>query len=139
MFTVDAVDTAISLSGTFSGTSSTFIRNGMDSGRYYYDAYLVTPQVSAEHIFYTGSDMDMYGYLYSNSFSPSQTVTNLQIEDDDSAGDYQFQLSFFLEANTNYIVVATTYDPRITGSYTFTMFGPGSTTLTRLNPSMSTN
>ena len=130
---VDVVTAEIRLSGVLDETSTTFNSDDYPDDLHYYDAYIVMPQVSADHEFYSTSDLDTYGYLYRDSFNQTQRRRNLQTEDNDSGGNSQFLFTFWLEASTSYIVIVSTYSAWETGAYTLTMSGPDSTTMTRLD------
>lgn len=54
-------------------------------------------------------------------------------EDDDSAGDRQFRLNQTLEANVNYYLIVTTFDPLVFGKFKLHISGPTALNLTHLS------
>jgi hypothetical protein len=70
--------------------------------------------------------MDTYGYLYNNSFNSSFPNQNVLLADDDDGGDSQFGLISFLQSSAAYVVVATTYATKVTGTFLIVATGPGS-------------
>ncbi|CAF1409433.1 unnamed protein product [Adineta ricciae] len=103
--------------------SRKYIRRSASTTHTYYEAYRVTVSINGCYIFTSSSQVDTYGYLYSDSFSPIDTRQNLIIENDDDGGNGQFQFETTLETNRTYILVATTYRENITGEYRLIISG----------------
>ncbi|CAF3404586.1 unnamed protein product [Rotaria socialis] len=91
---------------------------------YYYEAILVNVSAASNVTIMSKSNVNTYGYIYENSFDPSDSSLNLLVEDDNSGDNEQFQLSAFLQPSTIYILVATTSYPYVMG--TFSIIATGS-------------
>jgi hypothetical protein len=98
------------------------------SSNYYYEAVQVRVSTSGTFSLISKSSIDTYGYLYNSSFNPLSPSSNLIVQDDDGAGNGQFNLKTFLESRLIYILVATTFDPRKIGSFSVSASGSGSVT-----------
>ena len=83
---------------------------------FYYEAIQVNVSITGTYTLKSNSTMETYGYLYIHSFSSSNILNNLLIEDDDSGNDNQFQIKYVLQQNIQYVLVVTTYRSRVTGS-----------------------
>ncbi|CAF2968431.1 unnamed protein product, partial [Rotaria sp. Silwood2] len=75
------------------------------------------------YIFKSYSNVDAYGYFYTNSFNPSDTTINLLAEDDESGGYGQFLIRYWLQSSQTYVLVFTTYVPRITAAFSIIATG----------------
>lgn len=104
-------------------SSPSYDRTG-SSGVYYYEAIQVNVSMTGSYTIRSVSNVDTYGYLYVNSFNPSNTALNLITQDDDSAGNLQFLMQSSLQSTNRYILVVTTYSVRMTASYSVTVTGP---------------
>ncbi len=77
------------------------------------------------YTFKTSSSIaDTYGYLYQGNFYPTYPSYNIVTQDDDAAGNGQFQLTATLRSDITYILVFTTYQPNNTGSFSIVASGP---------------
>ncbi len=126
------------------GTGPTYNRAAslttLAGGAYYYRALSFTVSTTgAYNLFMTNaalsSGTDAFYNLYQNSFDSSNAITNIIAFDDDSNGGfgspYQPRIaSFTLNAGTTYILVGTTYDPGVTGTFTDNIQGPGTVSAT---------
>ncbi|CAF2710385.1 unnamed protein product [Rotaria sp. Silwood2] len=119
----------VTYSSTWTTSSRKFIRRGQTTANYYYETYQVNVSTAGYYRFKSSSSLDTYGYLYINNFLPSSTSLNLLGEDDDNGLNSQFQFTFYLQPNTVYILVATTYSEGITGPYTVIVSGATRVTL----------
>ena len=111
-------------SSALTTTSPKFARTGSGSALFYYEAIQVTISVTGNYTFRSNSNTDMYGYFYFNSFNPLNPLLNLLTSNDDSGGNFQFLLTTYLQTGTIYILVATTYSPSVTTSFSITRSGP---------------
>jgi hypothetical protein len=103
----------------------------MQTGYFYYQAIQVTVAVGGSYTFTSNSLFDAYGYLYNGFFDPLYPSQNLIASDDDSGGgNGQFQISRSLQSGRIYILVVTTYNTGITGSFTIRATGPASAAMT---------
>ena len=94
------------------------------SGRYYYEAVLVTVPLNGNYTFISSTNQDMYGYFYNNNFDPNNTGSNLIASNDDGGGNLQFLLTVSLQVGRTYILVVTTYSPSVTTSFAIIASGP---------------
>ncbi|CAF2531012.1 unnamed protein product [Rotaria sp. Silwood2] len=120
-----------SYSSILSSDSSTFTRNG-SSGLFYYEAIQVTVNTTGNYTFRSNCAVDSYGYLYVNNFNAYDVSSNLVICDDDVGGNLQFLIGFTLQAGTTYILIFTTYSPRMTTPFTVNVAGPERLNLVRI-------
>ena len=95
--------------------------------------------MSGYYAFVSNSSIDTYGYLYNGTFDPYQPTLNLLQQNDDSGGNNQFLINASLVNTGSYTLVATTYSPNRTAS--FSVIGSstaGMITLIRLNITVTT-
>ncbi|CAF5008754.1 unnamed protein product, partial [Rotaria sp. Silwood1] len=116
-------------SSAWTTNSRKFLRYGGRTANYYYETYQVNVSTAGYYRFKSSSSIDTYGYLYVNNFLPSSTSLNFLVEDDDTGSNSQFQFTLYLQPNTVYILVATTYYENVTGSYTVIASGATRVTL----------
>jgi hypothetical protein len=82
----------------------------------------------------SSSSFDSYGCLYDGSFNPLYPSQGLITTDDDGAGSGQFQIDRSLQSGRTYILVVTTYNIGITGSFTIRAGGPASVYMMAYTP-----
>ena len=106
-------------------TTSTekYSRYGASGSNYYYEVYRIIIPRTGSYIFRSNSSIDIYGYFYSSVFHPDHSYLNLMADDDNSAGDRQFQLQMYLRGGFAYELVVTTSSENATGSYSVTVLG----------------
>jgi hypothetical protein len=100
---------------------------------FYYEALKINVPISGYYSISSNSNMDIYGYLYNNSFNPLFPPQNLLTANDDGAGNLQFQLTYHLQSTVVYIVVATTYSKNVTGNFSINATGPASLNIFQIN------
>jgi hypothetical protein len=100
---------------------------------YYYEAIKVTVATAGHYSLMSKSNFDIYGYIYSNTFDPSDPSVNLLSYDDDSGTDQEFKLVIFLQPGSTYVLVVTTFSPHVTGRLSIIATGPASVSLIRAN------
>ena len=113
---------------------------------YFYESFHVRVPIYGEYRFTSFSDYNTMAYLYNGTFFPSSPLVNYYAEDDNSAGDRQFQLTVYLRPNITYTLVVTTYWSNATGAYTLVASGVNrvtlipliNTTTTTTTPTVST-
>ncbi len=88
--------------------------------------------------FTSSSLFDSYGCLYDGSFNPLYPLHNLITTDDEGGGNMQFQIGRSLQSGRIYILVVTTYNTGITGSFTIRAGGPASVYMTSITPATPT-
>ncbi|CAF3810862.1 unnamed protein product [Adineta steineri] len=114
---------------------STYSRTGCDLSNHYYEAIQMHVNDSRYYTLNSDSSIDTYGYMYTDSFYPTGRFTNLIMKDDESFGEHQFEMRTFLRSTTANILVITTYDPNVTGSFSIIVSGINNITFERLNTS----
>jgi hypothetical protein len=110
--------------------SQTYLRN--DHGEevnYYYEAIQVNVVENGYYTLASMSAVNTIGYIYMNNFNSSNPIENFLSQDDYSCGGNQFKLITYLQANTTYILVVTTYVPKETGQFSILAFGPNNVRL----------
>ncbi len=98
--------------------------NSSSYGQYYYDQIEIFISQNGFYQFQSQSSINMFAYFYQNSFNSTNINSNLLTYDDDSGGNYQFYFRIFLNSDTNYILVATTYNNNTLGSFYIYATGP---------------
>ncbi|CAF2956065.1 unnamed protein product, partial [Rotaria sp. Silwood2] len=119
-------------SSTLNSDSSTFTRNG-SSGTFYYEAIQVTVNRTGNYTLRSNCATDTYGYLYVNNFNSYDVSSNLVKCDDDAGGNFQFSMTYTLQAGTTYILVFTTYSSNVMTPFSINVVGPTSVSLRRMN------
>jgi hypothetical protein len=99
-------------------------------GNFYYEAQTVSVDTNGKYHFSSKSDIDTYGYIYINSFDPSNPRRNLLDENNDSGEKKQFKLKIHLQSRAKYILVTTTNSPGVIGSFLIIASGPKSVNFT---------
>lgn len=128
--------TTTSRYGYLSSSNPTFSRPNGYSSHYYYDTIDVTIYTSGTYTFKSGNSFStsIYGCLYRGSFYPNSPSLN-QIECDQySGGSSQFLLRENLYSSIKYILVVTTTMSYTTGSYSITVEGPSSVSMSITTP-----
>ena len=95
----------------------------------------MTTYTSGAYTFKSSSSIDTYGCFYQGSFDPSRPSQNLVTCDDDSGGGTQFLFNATLYYGQTYILVVTTFNPRVIGAYSVIAMGPGTVYMTSITPS----
>ncbi|CAF4231471.1 unnamed protein product [Rotaria socialis] len=108
----------------WTNNSSTYRRINSSISSYYYETYEIDVVVASNYSFSTKSQIDTYGYIYNNSFHPTNPSLNLLIEDDNGDGNKQFRFKAFLIPWTKYILVVTTFSPNTLGAFQIVVTGP---------------
>jgi hypothetical protein len=102
----------------------------LSSEYYYYDAIQVDVSRAGIYLIESHSLIDIYGYIYEDSFNPSNPNWNLLSYDDDSGENRQFKLTIFLRPKITYILIVTTFRRNSTGTFTVNASGPKSVIFT---------
>ena len=108
--------------------SDMYSRDQCQSSDYYYQALRFDVEMSGIYRFQSGSKIYMYGYLYRDTFDPSQPAQNLLLENGRICSTGILWLNAFLSSNATYILVATTDVPARTGVFTIYAFGAANIT-----------
>ncbi|CAF1025261.1 unnamed protein product [Adineta ricciae] len=72
--------------------------------------------------------IDLYGYLYNGQFNRTSPLMNLRKGDDNTAGSQQFYIGDYLFSLV-YVLVVTTFEPNVTGSFSVSITGPATVTI----------
>jgi hypothetical protein len=100
---------------------------------YYYEAIQVEVLESGCYNLVSNGTIDMYGFIYKDYFNPVAPTANfLPVSVLDYDGD-QFELQTSLLINTKYILVMTTFYPKVTGVFSVIANGPNSVTFDRIS------
>jgi hypothetical protein len=105
---------------------------------YYYETILVNVSQAGDFTIMSQSSINTYGYIYENSFDPSDTSLNLLTEDDNSGSDDQFKLKAFLRPSIIYVLVVTTFAPHVTGKLSIIASGTSFISLNRVSSHQTT-
>ena len=128
-----ATETSI-YSGSLTSSSPMFTRPEIFLGYYYYQANQVAIACSGNYSFISNSSVNMYGYLYLDSFDPSNPAKNLISSDGGSAIDRQFRLSVHLIKEFVYLLIVTTYNHYVTAGFSVIISGPSLVIVTAFTP-----
>jgi hypothetical protein len=94
------------------------------SGKYYYEAIKISVPDTGYYSFGSESEINTYGYLYSNSFNPLNIEENLITGNDDATQNLQFYVQHRLTSTKTYILVVTTNEQMVRGSFLIFSYGP---------------
>ncbi|CAF0923840.1 unnamed protein product [Adineta steineri] len=115
---------ASNYSSALTTNSSRFCRTGNCSASiYYYQAIQLNVSTTGTYTILCSSTIDTYGYLYNNTFNSSTLSLNQIASDDDSGGNSQFMFLILLQAVGKYILIVTTYNQNVTGSFSIISTG----------------
>ena len=119
---------------TLTSTSSSYCRvESCPGGLYYYETIKINVYTSGNYSIRSNSSLDTFGYLYNSTFDLTYPSENLLQSNDDGSGSRQFLLSQVLQTMNDYILVATTFDPAITGVFAIIVKGPAAVSLSLIN------
>jgi len=113
-------------------SSSKYSRDAME-GNYYYEAVQVNVLQNGKYTLASDSTMNTYGYIYNDTFDPLNPSKNLIHEDDSSECNGQFKLVIDLQKQMKYILVVTTNNPNVIGSFSILALGPNNVTVQNLS------
>lgn len=99
----------------------------------YYEALEITVAKQGQHVLWSESNIDTYGYLYKNDFNPLKPVRNLLLEHDGNCNNGQFKLVINLEINIRYVLIVTTHHPNTTGNVSVFISGPKNVTVNHIS------
>ncbi len=77
--------------------------------------------------------MDVYGFIYRNTFNPLDPAENLLPADVESSSNFQFRLNIHLSGGMTYVLVMTTYRLKETGTFSIIVLGTNEVILKRLS------
>lgn len=117
---------------SLTASSQNYSRDVGTGSGYYYQAIEILVPVSGTYTFQsaTVTSLDTHGYLYQGNFYPTYPQYNKLADDDDGVtGTRNFRLTVALRSDIKYIVVATTHQARMTGSFLVDATGPATVTM----------
>ena len=94
------------------------------SQNYFYEAIQVSVLNRATYTFIGKSSINTYGYIYDDYFDDHDLNRNLISKANNSDGNGEFKMTTLLQPGHRYILVATTYNPEVTGEFSVVCFGP---------------
>jgi hypothetical protein len=101
---------------------------------FYYETFEVKVPEIRYYTILSSSDIDIYGYIYENTFNPLNTTENLLTSDDNGDNsDSQFKIEIPLYIDTTYILVVTTASPKQLGEINIILLGLTNVTVERLS------
>jgi len=114
--------------GTTVGLEQTFQRPegagpGLADGDFLYDAFEFSTDSGGLYVFLSEQDYDGYVHLYEAPFDPTQPLVNLVAGNDDTEF-FTSGFSLLLPANTNYVLVTSSFLPGDSGTFTNTITPP---------------
>ncbi|CAF1020086.1 unnamed protein product [Adineta steineri] len=111
-------------------------RTVCDDSNYYYETIEINVVTDGFYIIASNSSVDIYGYVYNNSFNPFNPSVNLILSNIFGCGA-GFQLTVNLVVNITYILVVTSWKENMTGSFSIIVSGPTNTSVTRITYSFN--
>ncbi len=114
-------------------TSNQIYSRNCDKQNLYYESIQVKVIKSGYYSFGSHSSMDVYGFIYRNTFNPLNPAENLLPADVDSSFDFQFRLNIRLSGGMTYVLVMTTYRLKETGTFSIIVLGTNEVILERLS------
>jgi len=98
-------------------------REKCESENYYYEAIQISVVVSGFYTFFRSIVYNVQGNVYKNYFNPFNITENLISENSHLC---QSGWKFFadLESNSTYMLIVTSFDSEMQGSFTFSAYGP---------------
>jgi hypothetical protein len=112
---------------------TTYFRNTCDRLGSYYETIEVTVTENDYYVLSSNSTMDIYGSIYRNIFYPLNPIVNRILEDGKCCNSEPFKITVYLQINISYILVVTTYNPNVIGTFSVIVSGPHKVTLQRIS------
>jgi hypothetical protein len=100
---------------------------------YHYETIQVNVQENSTYSFDSISTIITYGYIYEYSFDPFNPTENLLSQSNYSCGGFHFQFATYLRRNMTYVLVVTTFQPNVQGSFSVFVRGPNNVSLNRIS------
>ena len=87
-------------SNTLTTTNPTYSPPHQPTPGHYFDTIQLTVTTFGTYTIRSTSGLNLYGYLYINSFDPANPSSNLIGSDDDTGGNQQFQFQVQLQSTS---------------------------------------
>ncbi len=113
--------------------SQTYGREVCKSSDVYYEAIQINVITSDFYSFSSNSDFDAFGYFYEDYFDPFDTRKNFILKDDDGCINSQFVFVPYLQSNSTYVLVVTTYRSDTIGTFSIIASGAHNVTFNRIS------
>jgi hypothetical protein len=120
-------------SSALTTNSQKYGRTGCKLSDYYYETIQVNVVTTDWYSLSSNSSLDTYGCLYEDHFNPFNPLENLISLNDQSCGNNQFKLVAYLQSNTTYVLVVTTFLTNKTGQFSIFASGPNKVTLSHIS------
>jgi hypothetical protein len=102
-------------------------------GNYHYESIQMNVQQNGAYSFDSNNTIITYGYIYKNDFDPWYPFENLLVQSNYRCGEYPFHLATYLQVNTTYVLVVTTFDRNVQGEFSVLVSGPNNISLNRIS------
>jgi hypothetical protein len=97
--------------------------------KFYYEAIQVNVDGTGNYSLGSSGSVDTYGYIHKDNFNPFNPFDSLLSKSDEGCGPRNFKLITYLQSNTTYILVVTTYYGRKTGAFSIFVSGANNISL----------
>ena len=91
----------------------------------------MTVQENGTYRFDSKSAIITYGYLYEHKFNAFNPTENLLAQSNYSCNGFHFQFTTYLQMTKIYVLVVTTFEPRVEGAFSVFVYGPKNVSLHR--------
>ena len=98
---------------------------GGAAGTKFYEAITFVASATGTYTFNGVSPQDGYGVLYSGVFDPANPCVGFLIFNDDTNGGLDPRIIFNLVAGNTYTIIFTSFGTSVSGTYTWSITGPG--------------
>jgi hypothetical protein len=103
-------------------------RINCEQADYHYEAILMNVITAGFYSLQSYDNISTYASIYKNDFNRFNISQNLL---SNSSLDCTISDSIYLETNTTYILIVTTYYPNVTGAFWIFLFGPNKVSFNR--------
>ena len=125
-------------SNALTNRSPLFTRLNQQNNSFYYQSIQLFVRKSAVYTVSSGASIYLHCSLYNNSFNPNNPSNNLITFASHSDTNRNPSFSTYLNTGVTYILVVTTVNPYVTGSFNITVSGVGLSTLSGLTITTTT-
>jgi hypothetical protein len=116
---------------TLTPNSSTYSQNNCGASDYYYEAVQMNVVKAGCYSFVGNSNVLLLISVYKNAFHPIDPLMNLMTQSDVSLNETQLKLIAYLQVNTSYVLVVTTYSAYEIGAFAIRVSGLDTVSLHR--------
>ena len=101
---------------------------------FYYEAIRIQVPTDGFYCFSGQSAIRLNGYIYEDKFNPMNISQNLFSK---SSFYCEFNRAYYFQANSKYILIATTINPQIIGNFSIFAFGSNNVNFSRTSEYLS--